>query len=114
MSESSGGGGAGAGGGRGEEEDAAAGARRHIFPRTRDHARSQCDECWVDIEAAHPLRGAGINVHDNHRNGGRGDDSRGSTEQRRAVMRAPGREEGKDEVVVETMIEVSHAENHYF
>ena len=28
-------------------------------------------------------------------------------EQRVAAMRAPGREEGKDEVVVETMIEVS-------
>lgn len=100
------------------EEDAggAAAARRHIFPPRRgEHARSQCDECWVDIEAAHPLRGGGRNNnHDNHRGHGHSNSSGGEgAEHRRAVMRAPGCEEGKDEVVVETMIEVSHAENYF-
>ena len=98
---------------KGEEEVEDAGARRHVFPRTGEHPRSQCDECWVDIEGAHPLRGAGVgNLHQNHGadNGGGGGDA---GEQRRAVMRAPGCEEGKDEVVVETMVQVSHAENYF-
>lgn len=99
------------------EEDvgtAAAAARRHIFPqRGGEHARSRCGECWVDIEAAHPLRGGGRNSdYGNHWGHGGGGDGE-MTEQRRAVMRAPGREESKDEVVVETMIEVSHAENYF-
>lgn len=74
------------------------GARRHIFPWTGPHPQSQCEECWVDIEASQP----------------RYDEGEGEGQRRHAVMRAPGREGGgEDEVVVETMVQVSRAENYF-
>ena len=85
------------------------GARRHVFPWTGSHPQSQCEECWVDVEASRPSRrGDG--------GGGGGYEEGGGQAPRRAVMRAPGRGDGdggNDGVVVETVVQVSRAENYF-
>lgn len=73
------------------------GGRRHQCPSRMDthrQHRSRFDECWVDVEAGRPME--------------RDDQGR-----REAVMRVPGEGEGEDEVVLETMIQVSSRENYF-
>ena len=70
------------------------------FPWSSAHGSQKC-ECWVDVEGGLP----GNDYYD----GNKYDNNNNNNEQRRAAMRAPGLDEGKDEVVVETMIQVSSA-----
>ena len=79
------------------------------FPWSSAHGSQQC-ECWVDVEGGPPGNDYDYgNKYDSNRNNNNNKNNNNNNEQRRAAMRAPGLDEGKDEVVVETMIQVSSA-----